>query len=162
MTGQCKICGAKNTLVHDMRNPYSAQRRQPESMCFECWRASSWKEMKKWYLSGLVALFLGLLPLLTATIWLVYALWWKHRPHWGDSKGFYLFLYIPAMISVGAVPQVICQLWLMSRYGPQLELMSCRLRPLVELLPLAIWGATVVLALFAFAYLWDGNVVVKW
>ena len=159
---QCKVCSAEKPLVHDMSNPYSPERSEAPSLCFDCWHTTGWKEMKKWYLSGLLALFIGLLPLMTLFMWLLYVIAWKHRAHWGNSKGLYLFIYIPTMLSLGTIPQLLCQLWLMSRYGPKLELMSSRIRFLFDLLPLALWGATGVLALIAFAYFWDGKITVRW
>src|SRR5262245_35514203 len=101
VTRRCKRCGTNKLLVHDMNRPVLYP--DPPSICFECWRATSWSEMKRYYWSGLAALFFGLLPLLIIIMWLIYVLWWKHRPYWGDKEGFYLFLYIPIMISIGAV-----------------------------------------------------------
>jgi hypothetical protein len=94
-------------------------------------------------------------------MWVAYVLIWKHDRHFGSSRGFYMLLFIPTMMSVGTIPQVICDLWLMSRYGPRLELLPNRWRHVIELATLALWGATGALAFFGFAYLFNGKITFK-
>ncbi len=160
--GRCAVCGATKELVHDMTNPYSVEGRRRPCVCFDCWRGTRWKDMKNWYLSSLAVLFVALLPVLTAIMLLLYILFFRNRPHWDDRSGLYLFLYFPTMFSVGAIPQAICQLWMMRRYGPRLELMRRWVRSVMELVPLALWGLTALLALLAFVLVSEGKIVMKW
>jgi hypothetical protein len=134
---------------------------QSAFVCINCWRADRWKSLRDFYLSVIPQAILVLLPVMTAFMWLIYVLWWKDRPHWGDNKGFYLFLYLPTMMTVGVVPLVLSQLWLISRFEPKLELLSSFSRFFLDKLPVVLYGLTCFLALFLFIYIWDGKVVIK-
>ncbi len=117
--------------------------------------------MKESYVSRLILAFVMLLPLLTGIAWLFYVLWVRHQPHWDSKLAFHLILFVPTMVTVGAVPQVLCQLWLMSRYGPLLELMPGWKRVFMEM-PILLWGITMVVALLVFILLSGHRVTMKW
>jgi hypothetical protein len=117
--------------------------------------------MRRWYLLVFVELFLGLLPILTGLMWLVYVLWWKQRAHWGDAKGFHLFISFPAMFSVGIVPFVLSQMWLMNVWGPRFERASWWTRQLLEFLPPLLWAVTTVALFILFVRLQAPGTMMK-
>jgi hypothetical protein len=153
MTGQCAKCGSVAELVRDMRAPRVDTTLVP-TVCFQCWRSGSAREMKKWYLRVLPELFFVLLPLLTGAMWLFWKCLLKYNSHWNTKKGFWLWLYLPTMLSVGIVPFVFAQVCLILRYGPKLELISQPVRFLVDSIPAVLWGITTLGALIAFTRAW--------
>ena len=160
---KCKVCGNTKGLVHDINGTLAYRCQLGPSVCFDCWRTGGWKELKRDYLESLAAVFLFMLPLLTGLMWLIYVLWWRrHDPHWDTPGGFALFLCLPAILAVGTIPQISCQLWLTSRYGPKLELMGGLSRFFMDMAPMALWALTSILAFFGFVYLREGRIPIEW
>lgn len=162
MIGNCEKCGVRSVLVCDIKKPSARDRFRDPSLCFDCWRAADWKQMKRWYVTGLCQLFLLLLPLMTFGLWVFYIFYWRYQPHFGDKQGFYLILLLPSMLSVGTIPQVSLYLLLVSRFGPKLERIPALFRWIVAALPPIIYGIVSVLAVLAFFYIRDGHVVMQW
>jgi len=157
MKSRCTRCGSVEVLVHDIKNPRCAAASLPPTVCFACWKASSAPGLRKWYLNVLLEL-LVLCPLMTFVMWFLYEIWWKYREHWGDDCGFWLWIYLPTMMSVGIVPFVVTQIRLVMRYGPKLELVPRYIRPLVDGIPALLWGLSAFGALIAFTWVWNGRI----
>jgi hypothetical protein len=114
--------------------------------------------MRRYYLGNLTAAVFGLLPILTGLTWVLYELRWKYKPNWGDPKGLTLFLCLPTIMAVGLIPQTLFQIWLMSKYGPEFELLPSGRRYLVDQVPIVSYCVSTILAFLAFVFMAEGRI----
>jgi len=160
--GRCKKCGASSELVHDMANPYSNERRDAPSVCFQCWHTTHWRTMKIWYRDAAVVAFAFILPVSTVAFWLLWTLHLRYLSHEGDGRrGLYLCLLLPTVLISAFVPAAWVRCRLTSRYGPELEMMSRPNREALEPLHIAIWFLLSLVGLILF-YVWDKRMNVVW